>query len=240
MLSYPYTFFFLQNLKNFWLCSFTSALLAPPSVLSQTEWLLRITEAAIPTVIALHSWLPQPRVPGQRSLWHSLAGGCGGLPWVTTGRIWPDLQVPTDCNSGGCLILELSVFLLLAKTLPASTGVRHVIQGVGIHIFQDRGFHTSTNHPQGLVLLCSQCLAISRTPVSLSLSSQGGAMCTTQSQPCLNEPHYQLSLCGMLIPSDLSKSCLSQRENPPQIQWVWGWIPDPRQVLLQRSLESRI
>lgn len=77
-----------------------------------------------------------------------------------------------------------SLFLLLAKTFPASTGMRHIIQGVGIHILWDGGFYISTSHPWGLVPLCSQCLDTSRTPVSLSLSSQGGALCRTQRRLC--------------------------------------------------------
>lgn len=116
-----------------------------------------------------------------------------------------------------------SVFFPQAKTLPASTDLRHVLQGVGFHILQGTGFHVLQGvgfhdlHWSSLV----PCSPLLPTPgpsqdACLSLStSRGGAACRTQSQPCSKEPRCPLSSCWMLSPSDLSQNWLKKRGNLP-------------------------
>lgn len=233
--SYPHTFFLLQNLKHCRLCGFTSALLASLSMLSQTECIWRINRACHPSC-ALHSWLPQPSLPGQGSLWHPPAEGCGGLPWVTKGRIWPDLHVHTDCSSGGSLMGSVySSSWLKHSPLQQEWGTSSKEWG---STSSGMGGFTSPLVIPGALFPFAPNAWTHPGPLCLSPSHPKEEHCAGPREGCVRTNPIP-TLSWMLLPSDLSKSWLSQRKNLPQIQWIWGWIPDPRHVLLQRSLESR-
>lgn len=205
-------------------------------MLSQTEWLWRINRGYHPICDCTALLIVQPSVPGRGSLWHPPAGGCGGLPWVTRGRIWPDLHVHTDCSSGRCLMGSadssswLKHSLLQQEWGTSSKEWGSTSSGTG-------GFTPPLVNPGALLPSAPHAWHIQEPCLSLPLTPRRSTV--QDPEPAVFE-QTSLSLCWMLLPSDLTKSWLSHRENLPQIQWIWGWIPDPRQVLLQRSLESRI
>jgi len=121
----------------------------------------------------------------------------------------------------GRMFIGFSVFLPQAKTLPASTGMRHVLQGGGSTspvTISGALFHSAPHaQPQ------SEC------PAPSPSATQGGAACRTQSQLCLNELHCPLFSRWRLSPSYSSQSWLKKRENlpPPKFSGCGVRFQDP-------------
>lgn len=175
MLSYPYTSFLLQNLKNQWLCSSTSALLASVSVQPQTEWLRKTKRAAFQNVTASCSWLPQPSVPGQGPFWHPARGKVRSFAMSHQRRDMPVLRVHPDCSSRGCLMDSVYSSPRLKHSLLRQTWDTSSREW-GSTFSRERdstssrewGSMTSTGRLWCPVPLCSPHLAPARTPVSLA------------------------------------------------------------------------
>lgn len=140
----------------------------------------------------------------------------------------------------GTMYNRFSVFLPQVKTLPASAGVRHILQGVGTHILQGVAIHTSAGHLQCSAPLCTPCLATARTPVSLPLCIWRRRDVQDPKPAVFEWTMLPTFLLLDAVPFGLVSELVEQKGKSLQIQWFWWQIPDLRQILLQRSLESKI
>lgn len=246
-LSYPYTSFLLQNLKNQWLCSSATALLASVSVQPQTQWLWRTKRSCRPNCDCIMLLVATAQRARTGTLLTPARGKARSFAMSHQRQDVPVLRVHPDCSSRGCLMDSVYSSPRLKHSLLQQAWDTSSREW-GSTFSSERDSTSSREWGSTPPLVVSGPLFPSAPhawpqpgQLSLSLStSRGGAACRTQSQPCSKEPHCSLSLCWVLSPSDLSQNWLKKREKLPWIQRDWDKIPDPRQVLLQRSLESRI